>query len=90
MSTNVKIAVDERTAELLRARAAELGVTASELVAELASRVFDPVVVESHDIAELDRRWTKVEKGASAIPHERVVHWLRTWGTPRFGPWEDQ
>lgn len=90
MSTNVKIAVDERTAELLRARAAELGVTVSELVAELASRVFDPVVVESHDIAELDRRWTKVEEGPPTIPHDGVVRWLRTWGTLRFRPWEDQ
>src|SRR3954471_18561310 len=37
MSTNVKIEVDERTAETLQARAAELGVTVSELVAELAA-----------------------------------------------------
>ena len=38
MSTNVKIEVDERTADVLQARAAELGVTVSELVAELATR----------------------------------------------------
>jgi hypothetical protein len=38
MSMNVKIEIDERTADVLHARAAELGVTVSELVAELARR----------------------------------------------------
>ena len=37
MSTNVKIAVDERTADVLQARAAELGLTGSDLIAELAT-----------------------------------------------------
>jgi len=90
MSTNVKIEVDERTADVLQSRAAELGVTVSELVAELAALDGDPVVVEPDEIEELDRRWKKIEAGAPTIPHERVVHWLRTWGTPRFRPWQDQ
>ncbi len=87
MSTNVKIEVDEQTADVLRARAAELGVTVSELVAELATLDSDPLAVDSNEIAELDRRWNKVEAGAPTIPHERVVRWLRTWGTPGFRPW---
>jgi len=90
MSTNVKIEVDERTADVLQARAAELGVTVSELVAELATLDSEPIVVESDEIAELDRRWKKIEAGQSTVPHERVVRWLRTWGTPRFRPWHDQ
>lgn len=90
MSTNVKIEVDERTADVLRARAAELGMTVSELVAELATLDSDAIVVESDDIAELDRRWKKVEEGAPTIPHERVVRWLRTWGAPNFRPWRRQ
>ena len=90
MSTNVKIEIDERTADVLRSRAAELGVTVSELVAELATLGSDPVAVESDEIAELDRRWKKIEGGAPTVPHERVVRWLRTWGTPRFRPWQDQ
>jgi hypothetical protein len=90
MSTNVKIEVDERTADVLQARAAELGVTVSELVAELATLDTDAVVVESDEIAELDRRWRKLETGASAIRHEHVVRWLRTWGTPGFRPWRAQ
>ena len=87
MSMNVKIEVDERTADMLQARAVELGVTVSELVAELATIDSDPVVVESDDLIELDRRWKNVENGAPTIPHDRVVRWLRTWGTPSFRPW---
>ena len=90
MSTNVKIEVDERTAHVLQTRAAELGVTVSELVAELATLDSDPVVVDSHEIAELDRRWKKIEGGSSTIRHERVVRWLRTWGTAAFRPWRAQ
>ena len=90
MSTNVKIEVDEQTADVLQARAAELGVTVSELVAELATLDSDSLVVDSNEIAELDRRWQKIETDGLTIPHERVVRWLRTWGTPGFRPWRDQ
>lgn len=90
MSTNVKIEVDERTAGVLHTRAAELGVTVSELVAELATLEGEPIAVESDEIAELDRRWKKVETGGRAVSHDRVVRWLRTWGTPRFHPWPGQ
>jgi len=90
MSTNIKIEVDERTADVLQARAAELGVTVSELIAELATLDSEPIAVESEEIAELDRRWNKIEAGQPTVPHERVVRWLRTWGTPRFRPWQDR
>ena len=87
MSTSVKIEVDEQTAEVLQARAAELGVTVSELVTELATLETEPIAVESGEIAELDRRWKKIEAGEQTVPQERVVRWLRTWGTARFQPW---
>jgi predicted transcriptional regulator len=87
MNTSVKIEVDEQTAEVLQARAAELGVTLSELVTELATLETEPIAVESDEIAELDRRWKKVEVGEPTVPHERVVRWLRTWGTSRFQSW---
>jgi hypothetical protein len=90
MSTNVKIEVDERTAHVLQARAAELGVTVSELVAELATLDSDPVLVEPDEIVELDRRWKMIEAGTPTVPNERVVRWLRTWGTPGFRPWRAQ
>jgi predicted transcriptional regulator len=90
MSINVQIEVDEQTADVLQTRAAELGVTVSELVAELATLESEPTAVEAEDIAELDRRWKKIEAGGRTVPHERVVRWLRTWGTPRFEPWQGQ
>jgi predicted transcriptional regulator len=87
MSTNVHIEVDEQTADVLQTRAAELGVTVSELVAELATLESEPISIEADDIAELDRRWQTIEAGGRTVPHERVVRWLRTWGTARFQPW---
>ena len=78
MGTNVRIEVDARTADVLQARAAELGVTVSELIAELATLDSEPIVVESEEIAELDRRWKRIEAGQATVPHERVVRWLRT------------
>ncbi len=90
MSTHVKIEIDEQTADVLQTRASELGVTVSELVAELATLESEPIVVEADEIAELDRRWQRMDTGGSTVPHERVVRWLRTWGTPRFRPWQAQ
>jgi hypothetical protein len=87
MDTNVKIEVDERTADVLRSRAAELGVTVPELVAELATLESEPITVASDEIAELDRRWKKIEAGGRTVPQERVVQWLRTWGTSGYRPW---
>jgi hypothetical protein len=86
----LNIEVNERTAAVLRARAAELGVTVSELVTDLATLHCDTVVSNSDVIGELDQRWKKIAGGAPTIPHERVVRWMRTWGTSRFRPWHDQ
>jgi len=47
----------------------------------------EPIAVESDEIAELDRRWKKSEGGERTVSQERVVRWLRTWGTPEFKPW---
>jgi predicted transcriptional regulator len=90
MSTNVKIEVDERTADVLQARAAELGVSVSELIAELATLDREPVLAESDEISELERRWKKIDAGTPTVPHEHVVRWLRTWGTPGFRLWRAQ
>ena len=89
MSTYVSIEVDKHTADVLQMRAAELGVTVPQLIAELATLDSDPREAGTDEIAELDRRSAKATEG-SRVPHERVVQWLRTWGTPRFRPWPDQ
>jgi predicted transcriptional regulator len=90
MSTNVHIEVDPQTADVLQTRAAELGVTVSELVAELATLESEPVPSDGETIAELDRRWTNVKDSGRLVNHERVVRWLRTWGSPQFRPWQDR
>ena len=89
MSTEVKIEVDEQTADVLHARPAELGMTASGLFAELATLDSEPIAVDSDEIADLDRRW-KIETSQPTVPHDRVIRWLRSWGTPRFRRWQDQ
>ena len=49
------------TATALKQRAAERGVSVPELVAELVTLDARPIVVDSDDIAELDRRWKSFE-----------------------------
>ena len=90
---NVKvrnIEVDVETAERLEARAAARGMSVSDLVAELAFLDRESVGTESDQVAELDRRWKAVEAGGASVPHDQVVRWLETWGTPAFRPWRDR
>jgi predicted transcriptional regulator len=89
MSANVSIEVDQQTADLLRTRAAELGVTVSQLIAELAALDGASREAATGEVAELDRRSASAAEG-SRVPHDRVVQWLRTWGTPGFRPWPGQ
>ena len=42
------------------------------------------------EAAELDRQWAAIKAGEPTVPHEDVVRWLDTWGTPRFRPWNSQ
>lgn len=84
------IEVDEATATALEERADERGLTVPDLLAEFASEDRLPVDVAQEQIAELDRRWLAVQGGDPAVPHDKVVRWLETWGTPTFKPWRDQ
>lgn len=76
------IEIDAETAALLESRAAERGVSVSQLLSELL-----PLAADPETIAELDRRWAAIEGGEQTIPHDEVVRWLKTWGTPSFKPW---
>ena len=89
MSINVSIEVDKHTADVLQSRATELGMTVPQLIAELATLDSAPRAADADEIAELDRRYARATEG-SRVPHERVVQWLRTWGTPRFRQWPGQ
>jgi predicted transcriptional regulator len=47
-------------------------------------------VVDLDELAELERRWAAIEAGEATVPHDEVVQWLETWGTPAFRPWCDR
>jgi len=78
------IEVDSETAALLKARAAERGISVADVVAELVPPSDDEL------IAELDRRLAAIEAGEPTVPHDEVRAWLRTWGTPEFKPWSER
>ncbi len=89
MNAKVNIEVDRHTADVLETRAAELGVTVPQLIAELAALDGAAREADADEITELDRRSARAAEG-SRVPHDRVVQWLRTWGTPGFRPWPGQ
>jgi hypothetical protein len=96
------IEVDEATAEALEARAAERGVSVSDLLAGLAAleeplpedtealRATGEEAQSPDAIQELDRRWAAIQAGEPTVAHDEVVRWLETWGTPAFRPWADR
>jgi hypothetical protein len=84
------IEVDEATAATLKTRAAERGVSVSELVAELAALDSALVAIDASEIAELDHRWKSVEAGSATVSNAEVVRWLRTWETPAFRRWHER
>lgn len=86
--TNAKrtIEVDAATAAALESRAAEAGLTVTELLAETFVRRA-PAELSRADVAELDRQWDAIRAGEPTVAHEAVVRWLDTWGTPGFRPW---
>jgi predicted transcriptional regulator len=49
-----------------------------------------PVTINPDELAELDQRWAAIEAGEATVPHDEVVRWLETWGTPAFRPWRDR
>jgi len=81
------IEVDEATAATLKTRAAERGLSVSELLTEMTALQERPAALSSEEIAELDRQWAAVKAGEPTVPHEDIVRWLQTWGTPAFKPW---
>jgi predicted transcriptional regulator len=84
------IEVDEATAATLESRAAERGLSVSDLIAEMTATHGPDRVFPREEIAELDRQWMAIKSGEATVPHEKVVRWLQTWGTPSFRPWNDR
>jgi len=76
-----KIEIEEATATALEARAAKLGLSVSELLAEM---VGTSVKLSDAEVNALDRQWTAIKNGEPTVAHKNVVRWLDTWGTARF------
>jgi predicted transcriptional regulator len=84
------IEVDEATAAALETRAAEAGLSISDLLADFVAAQRPSVAAMPADIAELDRQWQAIKAGEATVPHDEVVRWLDTWGTPRFRRWHSR
>ena len=86
-TTKRTIEVDDVTAAALESRAAESGLSVSELLAQMVARQRDAAKVPAAELAALDREWAAIKDGTPTVPHDEVVRWLETWGTPEFRPW---
>jgi hypothetical protein len=88
------VEVDVATAQALEARAAELGTTVSELIADLvgANDVW-PNDLEAmrrdgrgpwapSALAEDARSYEAFERNGEGVPWDEVQAWVRSWGTP--------
>ncbi|MBV8564277.1 MAG: hypothetical protein JO273_02355 [Methylobacteriaceae bacterium] len=89
-ATKRTIEVDEATASVLESRAAERGMSVSDLLAEMTALEGPRSDLSSNELAELDRQWEAIKSGERTIPHEEVAQWLQTWGTPVFRLWRDR
>jgi predicted transcriptional regulator len=90
MNTMRKIQIDEATAIALEQRAADRGVSVADLVAELAEHAVEPIEVSDEELAELDRIAAAADEPGGTVPHDEVVRWLETWGTPAYKPWSSR
>lgn len=84
----VRVDIDQHTAAVLEARAAELGVSVPELIAELAALDGSAREAGDDEIAELDARAARAASD-TLVSHDHVVQWLRTWGTREYRSWQD-
>ncbi len=84
------IEVDDATATALETRAAEVGLSVPELLAEIVAVKGAAANLSRDEMDDLDRQWAAIKAGASTIAHDDVVRWLDTWGTSGFRPWTGQ
>jgi predicted transcriptional regulator len=83
------IEVDDATAAALEIRAADAGLSVSELLAERIAPQRDSAL-SAMDLVGLDRQWAAIKTGEPTVPHQDVVRWLDSWGTRAFRPWPDR
>ncbi len=93
-----QIEVDEETALLFEARAGALGMTVSELLADIASNI-EALSADLSDmrnngegpwsreiLAEDERRRAEFSRTREGVPWEEVESWMQSWGTPNQRP----
>jgi hypothetical protein len=92
------IEVDEKTADLLEARASARGLSVSALLADLvdASEVLPPELEAMRRrgegpwspeiLAEDARRLAEFERARQGVPWDEVKVWMQSWGTPEELP----
>lgn len=80
------IEVDTETAASLEALAVKRGISLSALLAGMAESE-TAQQDDERQIEELMRRSEAVDAGEPTVPHDDVVSWLKTWGTPLFRSW---
>ena len=98
MARSRKIEVDERTADVLEARAHARGMSVSELVADLAHAedALPQTMIEMREegrgpwapaiLAEDAKRLAEYRRTGEGVPLEAVEAWVRSWGTPNELP----
>ena len=91
------IDVDVATAKTLESRAAELGVSVAELLADLVNHDDLPKNLEALRragrgpwapavLAEDVRRYEEYKRTGLGVPLDAVEAWVDSWGTPRELP----
>ena len=93
MAKSRKIEVDERTADILEARARARGMSVSDLVADFvdAEDALPPDLLKMRDegrgpwspeiLAEDARRLAEYRGTGESVPLEVVEAWIKSWGT---------
>lgn len=93
-----KIEVDVETADLLEARAAALGMSISNLIAEIAGNggILPPDLAElrargegpwsPEAIGEDARRLAEFDRTRMGVPWNEVKAWMESWGKPNELP----
>jgi len=93
-----KIEVDTKTADLLEARAAALGISVSTLLAELAGNesILPPDLADMRakrqgpwspqSLEEDARRLAEFERTRMGVPWGEVKAWMESWGKPNELP----
>ena len=81
MTETLSIRLDSDTRKRLDALAASSQKSAQTLVEEAISRYLE---IEAWQLAEIEAGIADIDAGRT-VPHEKVVSWLKTWGTPSEG-----